>query len=161
MSISRANIGLAKFVASGVLVPNVNPGLTTEIQMTAVLINGGIMGPNGIIEIVHGWLYTNSANDKTPRIRFGGMSGTAFFVPVFTTSASCQQFTMISNLGATNSQGGHAAATSNQFGFSSQATQTTSSLDTTVDQDLVFTAQLEVGSETLSLAKYMIKVWRS
>lgn len=155
----RAQLNMAFYAASGVAIPNVNPGNTNENILAAVTIPGGLMGLNGLIEIISLWSMTNSANNKTPRIRLGGIAGTVFHAPIFTTIATYQAYCAIRNRGAVNSQVSHAAAAGTLFGTSASAV-TTGAINMAVNQDLVFTAQLALGSETLGLESYAIKIWK-
>ena len=54
--------------------------------MPRITLPAGAMGPNGVLRITTLWSYTNSANNKTLRVRLGGLSGTAFQANVVTAS---------------------------------------------------------------------------
>jgi hypothetical protein len=53
-------------------------GSTVETALMTVHIPKGTMGASGRLRITTLWSMTNSANAKTVRVRFGGMSGTVF-----------------------------------------------------------------------------------
>lgn len=144
--------------ASGAAIANVNPGNTTENILATVSIPAGAMGPNGFIEVVSLWSHTNSANIKTPRVRLGGIAGFAFINPSISTSASSQLYCILRNRNSVASQVAHAPSTTTMFGSTSSAV-VTGAIDTSAAQDLVFTAQLALGTETLGLEAYIVRVW--
>jgi len=140
--------------ASAVAVPLT--GTTTETALATITIPAGALGANGWVEIEHAWSYTNSANNKTERVRLGGLAGTAFHSTVATTSASLRAHTRIANRGVANSQFGFVAAAS--FGGSSAAS-VTGAIDTSAAQDIVISGQLANTGETITLESYTVKLY--
>jgi hypothetical protein len=132
-------------------------GNTNETALATVTIPAGAMGLNGGLLIYATWTYTNSSNNKTPRIRLGGIGGTVYANLVLTTTATYHDIRRIRNRGAANSQlGGQASAASQAIGSTTSA-PVTGAIDTSVTQDLVFSGQLALGSETIALEGY--EVW--
>lgn len=131
-------------------------GTTNETALATVTIPGGAMGLNGGLLIYTSWSYTNSANTKTSRIRFGGAAGTQYFSNGQTTSATMHILHRIRNRNSASSQVGGSSATGGIGGVSS-GVLVTSALDTLVAQDIVLSGQLQVGTETLTLESY--EVW--
>jgi hypothetical protein len=131
-------------------------GTTNETALATVTIPAGAMGLNGGLWIYSTWSYPNSANNKTPRIRFGGAAGTQYHALAQSTTVSYQGFVRIRNRNSASSQiGGSSIFTS--IGQTSTVAPPTSALDTSVAQDIVFSGQLGLSTETLTLESY--EVW--
>src|SRR5687767_4986995 len=60
-------------------------GTTDETVVATVVIPGGLMGTNGRLRVTSLWTWPNSANSKTVRVRFSGLSGTQVNAGVGTT----------------------------------------------------------------------------
>lgn len=129
---------------------------TNENVLATITIPANAMGPNGSVRIWTSWTYTNGADDKTPRIRFGGASGTVYFSTTATTTATVSTVTTISNRGAANSQVGNLNAAS-PFQASTGAL-ITSSVDTAADTTVVITGQKENSANTLTLESYLVEL---
>jgi hypothetical protein len=114
------------------------------------------MGANGILRITSLWSHTNSANDKTLRAEFGG---TQYYGASFTTVATSRMSRMPSPIAmrrTRRSAGPHRGHL--QLGLDHRRL-TTSSVDTSVDQDLVFSGQLANGGETITLESYLVELF--
>lgn len=149
------NAGMTLLAASAVAASHT--GNTNETTLATVSIPAGAMGTNGGLLIFSSWTTTNSANNKTPRIRLGGIGGTAFMAATYTTVATFSDARRIRNRNSASSQvASTGAATAVPFGGTSSAI-TTGTIDTSTAQDLVLTAQLGLGSETITLESY--EVW--
>lgn len=128
-------------------------GDTSQTTLATVTIPANSMGKNGRIRVTTVWSYTNSANNKSLRVSFGG---TNFLSSNVTTTASVQDQRTISNRGVTNSQVG---LTSTVGGFSSSAVSpVTASVDTTADVSLIFSGQLANSAETVTLESYLVEL---
>lgn len=138
--------------AVGVSVGNV----TTEAVLATVTIPAGIMGRNGRLIIHSNWTMTNGANDKTMRIRLGGVSGTAFLQSLQTTQATYSDVRWIANRNSFASQVGTVLAVS-PLAVSTSAL-ITGTIDTSAETTLVFTGQKESGSDTLTLESYCVQL---
>ena len=128
-----------------------------ENALATVTLPANTLGPNGSVEILATWAMTNSANNKTTRVRFSGAAGTEFQNRIITTQSSSQQLTSISNAGAANAQCG--------MGLGSPGNgETTNAIvveavDTTADTTIVISGQKASAGETLTLVKYRITVY--
>lgn len=131
-------------------------GTASETALATVTIPGGAMGLNGGVFVMSSWTVTNSANNKTLRVRFGGASGTAHMQQAVTAVASVSDARRIRNRNATNSQVSSFSISASGFGTSSGALAT-SSVDTTQAVDIVFTGGLANTGETITLESY--EVW--
>lgn len=153
MAAPKAPVLLASSSATGMAVT----GTTTETALATVTIPAGAMGLNGGVEIRTSWTYTNSANNKTIRHRFGGISGTVYFATTATTSATAVITTRIRNRGAANSQIG--AGPSTGFGpyTGGSGAHVTSAVDTSAAVDISITGELANTGETITLNSY--EVW--
>lgn len=137
-------------------------GSTSETTLKTIQIPAGSMGANGSINIMQLVTYTNNANNKTFRTRFGGAGGTIYNGMVVTTTATGLYQTQIGNRNATNSQIGFASGvgagtTGASWGFTSGAT-VTSAVDTTANVDVVLTAQLANSADTASVEGYIVQI---
>lgn len=133
-------------------------GNTSETALASVQIPGGAMGPNGALRITTLWSYTNSANNKTLRIRLGGISGAGYLGNNVTTTATLRHQQIIQNRNAQNAQiGGFVSPM--PIGASTSA-PATSSIDTGAPVDLVISGQLANAGETVALESYMVELWR-
>jgi hypothetical protein len=130
-------------------------GTTTETTLATITIPAGSMGPNGQIEVTTLWSCTNSANNKTLRVKFGS---TAFLNVAATTSAAIHVLTRIANRNSAASQVGSPSSTTNSLGATG-ASVTTAAIDTTADVTLAITGQLASASETLTLESYIVKIY--
>lgn len=134
----------------------VNPNNTNENILATVTVPAGAMGLNGAIRIRSTWSTTNSANNKTKRIRFGGINGVAFFNRTHSTFASDKGFTDIVNRNSASLQMGQDPAVSG-----SGATGTpniTSAVNTANAVDIVFTAQNANAGDTTTLESYTVEL---
>ncbi|HYD05843.1 MAG TPA: hypothetical protein VEC60_08955, partial [Reyranella sp.] len=136
---------------SAVAVPHT--GDTIETALASIAVPAGIMGKNGTVYIDALYSYTNSANNKTQRIRFGGMSGTQYVSAVTTTTATVRYLVQISNRGAENSQVGPGMAA---IGTASTASPVTGSINTAAATTIEITGQLANSGETITLERYSV-----
>lgn len=147
----------APFVLAQTVVNASCDATVNENALATITLPANTLGANGSVEILSTWAMTNSANNKTTRVRFSGAAGTEFQNRIITTQASSQQLTSISNAGAANSQRG--------MGLGSPGTGETTNaivvgaIDTTVDTTLVISGQKASAGETLTLVKYRITVY--
>lgn len=131
-------------------------GDLVETTLATYTMPGGTMGLSSAIRIVSLWSYTNSVNTKTCRVKFGG---TNFFSTNPTTSASIHYATIIRNRGSLSSQVGFASTAGGSF-QNTTAAVTTSTVDTSANVDITFTALLTNTGETITLEGYTIEVMR-
>lgn len=131
-------------------------GTTSETQLASITVPAGAMGKNGAVGITTLWSYTNSANGKTVRVRFGGPSGVAYQTLVATTTATLQTQTIIIN---NNSTGAQKAFTGLTLPYAtSTSALTTSSVDTTAATTIYISGQLASSGETITLESYTVEL---
>lgn len=145
------------FILAANAVAIAHTGTVDETVLATVTVPGGAMGLNGRLRVISLWSWTNSANTKTARCRFSGISGTQVNAGAGTTTASTQLTNIIRNVNAANAQK-YFNGTIAPFNIPNAAAIITSSVDTSVDQTLVFTAQLTNTGETITLQDYMVEL---
>jgi hypothetical protein len=131
------------------------PADATEDILATVAIPAGLLGVNGQLFIKTQWTCTNGANDKTFRVRLGGIGGTAFLNTTQTTILDYIAQTAIANRNSASSQLGTLGSGLYGAGGSNFITGT---IDTASAQDLVITGQKETSGESLILESYSVEV---
>lgn len=132
-------------------------GSTSETAIVTVSVPANSMGLNGRLRVTTLWSYTNSANSKSLRVRFGGIGGTAYFSQPNTTTATQRAQTEIQNRNSASSQVGCVPSAAAQWAASSVAV-VTSAVDTTAAVDLVISGQLASSGETITLESYLVEL---
>ena len=133
-------------------------GTTAETILGSIAIPAGAMGPNGILRVTTEWSYTNSANSKTLRTRFGaGISGTAFDVIVPTVTAFQRRQCDIKNRGSLAAQMAPPSGFIAGFGSATGA-PLTGAVDTAAGQTLALTGQLGSSGDTITLESYIVEL---
>lgn len=132
-------------------------GNTTETVLATITIPAGAMGLNGVLRIAADWTTTNSANDKTLRIRLGGIGGTALTSTAFTTVANAFHRMLIANRNSASSQFS-STDRSRATDVVSSYEVATAAINTAVVQTLVLTGQLETAGETITLENYIVEL---
>lgn len=135
----------------------VAPANTAENILVTTVIPGGIMGINGMLEVVTLWSMTNGINVKTYRVRLNGIAGTIYQTIVGTSLAQFITKVKILNRGSLASQVGADPAL-NGYG-SSAAALVTSTINMAVDVPLVITAQKATGGDTVTLEAYSVNLY--
>jgi hypothetical protein len=136
------------------------PADATEDQLASVTVPAYLLGLNAILRITTNWSFTNNANNKTLRVRFGGAAGTAYLQIAETTTQYVRAETTIGNAGATNSQRGQSIffrQAAGTFAFQS-ATQITSAVDTTANQTVYISGQKATAGDALTLESYSVEL---
>lgn len=131
-------------------------GTTSETVLATVTVPANLMGINGGLLIWPTFSYTNNANTKTIRARFGGIGGTQYAINSVTTTASAAGLIKVRNRGSASSQVGGSGNSIGGLGTSAAAV-VTSAVDTTQNADIVLTGTLAVTTDTISLETY--DVW--
>jgi hypothetical protein len=149
-----ATLGTWRVLAASAA-PVSHTGDALETALATIAIPAGAMGPNGQLRVTTQWSYTNSANNKTLRVRFGGTSGTSYLAQTSTATASAVFQNRMANRGAANSQVGNS---NTAFGASAAAI-VTSAVDTDAAVNLVLAAQLANAGENVTLESYLIELF--
>lgn len=130
-------------------------GTTNETTLATITIPAGAIGPNGQVEMWIVYSTTNNANAKTPRIKLGA---TAYYAPAITTATTVQAFVRIANRNSASSQVGMAASSPVGVGMAVGSAITTSAINTATAQDITITGQLGVGTDTMTLESYSVRI---
>jgi hypothetical protein len=149
-------------IASMKTAPVSHTGDTNETALATITIPANTIGIGGHIIVKSIWGWTNSANNKTIRTRLGGISGTEFQTTVATTTVAGRFEVEIANQDAANDQVSIARGFGSGvfFGVTSGALEA-GAIDTTVEQDLVLSAQLANTGETITLHSYTVELIRA
>lgn len=141
----------ASNVSSGVT------GVTDETVLATFAFPAKLASPKMVLSINSLWSSTNSSNNKTPRVRLGGISGTTYANPVLTTTAAYQTVTSIRSKNSVSSQVGMASPIIAVYSISGANPVITSTIDMSASNtDIVITGQLADSSESLTLQAYSI-----
>lgn len=152
---ARDDNGVYVLANSAVAVNSTNTA--TEETLATIAVPANAMGANGWFEVTCGWSVTNNANAKTARIRFGG---TEYLASSLASTAQNNQFRIIMNRGATNSQIGISSSTRPEvYGTASSNAMVTSAHDTTSSQNITITSQKATGTDSMTLEWYIVKLY--
>jgi hypothetical protein len=153
---AAATPAVARLLAASAATGMSHTGNTNETALATITIPAGAMGLNGGIEVRAVWSCTNSGNNKTPRLRFGGAAGTVYFGPIITTNAGAGDVRRIRNRNSASAQVGSFSSSATGVGLLGSA-PVTSSVNTAAAVDVVLSAQLASAGETITLESY--EVW--
>jgi hypothetical protein len=131
-------------------------GTTSATVLRSVTIPGGVMGPNGRLEVKMLTGQTNNSNSKTLRVRLGGVQimNTAAAV---TSTASHERVLAVTNRNDTGAQIAGPATGANMPGTSTVAVAAYT-LDTTADLLLEIEGQLTNTADELALESLAVEV---
>ena len=144
--------GIVTLAVSGANVPHT--GTINETTLTTVSIPADIMGANGAIELLPLYDYTNSANTKTLKAKFGG--GLVYSIAT-TTTTSCQMQYIVRNANSKSAQVAQASSGSAGMGAVASALLT-GSINTANAVSLTITGQLANSGETINLRGYIVRL---
>lgn len=144
--------GIVTLAVSGANVAHT--GTTDETTLATVTIPADIMGANGAIELLPLYDYTNSANTKTLRAKFGG--GLVYSIAT-TTTTSCQMQYIVRNANGKSAQVAQASSGSSGMGAVASSLLT-GSINTANAVSLTITGQLANSGETINLRGYIVRL---
>lgn len=128
-------------------------GSLTETTLATIVIPGGMVGLNGMIRVSAVFSCNASANNKTFRMRLGGVS---YYVSDTGSSAAAVQAVW------TNPAIRNRNSQSSQIGFPNYGSVTSAknlgNVDTAVDQSLTITGMLTNVADNIVLEAYTIEV---
>ncbi len=125
---------------------------TNENTLATITVPAGVMGLNGIIRLQATITCTNSGNNKTHRVKFGGTQLTSSSV---TTTTYYMIDLTIQNRNSASSQ----FARFNRFDGGSQSQgQPTATIDTSAATTLIITGQKASAGETITLESYLAEL---
>jgi hypothetical protein len=133
-------------------------GSTTETALKTFTIPARAMGPTGYIDVDVTWSYTNSANNKTKRVRINGIAGTAMRAVVSTTTATYRDSVQIANRNSASSQIGSSSDSGNIAFDKSGVAIPTASINTDSAFDLVLSGQLASAGESIAVERATVRV---
>lgn len=136
----------------------VSTNSTSETILATCTIPAGTLGLNSRVEIETTWSMPNNANSKTPRIRLGGIGGTAFLQASPTASVTASWVTGFVNRNSYTSQVSCGIVNGSCGSGLSTGNLVTSAIDTTATQDLVITGLVASAADTLTLENYVVKL---
>jgi len=128
-------------------------GTLVETTLATITVPAGCMLAGGALRITCLWAYTNSANTKTLRVRFGG---TSMDEGTVTTSATLETKTMIYNT-AVAAQVASGAPITTRASVTSTANMT-AAINTAVAQDITIQGTLANTGETITLVAYCVEL---
>ena len=132
--------------------------VTTEEVLATISIPAGLLGANGRLRFKTDGSLTSSANNKTLRVRLGGLAGTVISAFTYTTTSGWQMEGHVQNRNSASSQW------ANSWG--QRATDTvmavfpsaTAAINTSAAVDLVITSQKATAGETFTLESYSVEL---
>lgn len=130
-------------------------GNTSETTLATINIPANRMGKNGRLKVTAHWSYTNNANNKITRIRFGGSQMVA---ATNTTTAQQRIQAEIGNRNSLSSQIVSIPGLPAGFGTTSTAVLT-ASVDTSADRSITLTTQLADGADSVTLESYSVEIY--
>lgn len=134
-------------------------GNTTETALATITPAANVQGASGQFEIIAKWQIASSGNNKTARVRFNGIAGTAFTAIVQTTNTYFKTHTIIANRAATNSQIGDGGNGTGGWAPGTGA-DVTSAIDTTAVVPIVLSGELANGGDSITLNAYRVTLTR-
>jgi hypothetical protein len=131
--------------------------VTSEEVLATITVPAQSLGSNGTIRILSTWSVTNSANNKTLRLRYSGASGTIVSNFTATTQPLLRIEAQITN---TNTTTQTTAGITWASAGNSVLASTSPGVDTTADTTIVITGQKASSGETLTLVSYNVELTR-
>lgn len=132
-------------------------GTLTETALGTITVPASTIGVNGQIRVSAYWSCTNSANNKTMRVRLGGIAGSVCFSTVQTTGNLVKAEIVIANRNSASSQLLTATAARPTDGLVTTTMPTPIAVDTGASQDLVISGQLANTGEIITLEGYNVE----
>lgn len=126
-------------------------GSTSETTLATTTVPASVLGLNGGLRIEAVASVTNSANNKTIKVTYGG---TTFNTQTLTTVASARYFCGIRNRNSAVAQ--MSAANANAGVGTNSSPIVTGTVNSAADQTLTITGTLALGTESLGLESYEI-----
>lgn len=132
-------------------------GTTAETAIATVTVPGKLLGKNGILRITTNWGHTNNANAKSLRIRVGTVAGTQLLSASAASALRTYAMIALHNRNNVAAQIGNTNTGSTTGYGQNTSTPLTTTIDTDADFNIVFSGQLGVGTDTITLEGYFIE----
>jgi len=130
-------------------------GTVSETVLATVVITPNMMGQNGRLRLTAHYSYTNSANNKITRFRFGGAQAQS---STLTTSTQVRNQIEIANRASLSSQIVSIPGLNGGFGVTTTAVLTLA-VNTGANTNATLTAQLAAAGETITLESYVVEAY--
>lgn len=136
-------------------------GTTSETVAITCPVKGGMIATTGQIDFMFLGSYTNNANAKTFRIKYGslgsGTAGTSYYSCALTTTNTIHGHCSIKADAVTNAQKGWGAGSTGPAGYGNIASSLrTTTVNTLVNTEINITMQLGNSADTMNLLAYSI-----
>lgn len=136
-------------------------GTASETVAVTYIVPAGMFSSTGQIDVIFLARYTNNANTKTFRVKYGslgsGTAGTSYYSAAPTTTATLQAHCSIKADGATNSQKGWGTGSTIPGGYGNIALSIrTTSVNTLINTEVNMTMQLGSAADTMTILGYSI-----
>lgn len=130
-------------------------GTVDQTELGTVTLPGGLVSANGILEVSSFWTMTNSANNKTIKIKIGqttdpATGGSSILNRIETTIAIHQHLCILRCANSTSSQKAIASGLSAGLGVTTLS-NFTNTYDLSTDKRIFLTGQLANTGETITL----------
>lgn len=133
--------------------------VTTEEAYRTVTLPA--LQANDVLRVTATWAYTNSANNKTVRIRLNGLAGTQIFGAIKTTTTNQTITLYIRNRNATNSQLVDYMAVDSGGTFTSSTLGSAAIETSSAGVQLVFSGEKASAGETCALQASSVELVRA
>lgn len=141
-------------LAESAVAQTATTGTTSAQDRVTIAVPANLLGLNGSLEIVARWTVTNNANAKTATIVFGGSTVSSLGLA---SNATSSLQAILSNRNSASSQIG---GNNNQVMSLSSSAWNTLTIDTSVAQNLVLREQLAVGTDSIQIQAYSVRLYR-
>jgi hypothetical protein len=149
--------GAYVLAASGTAV--VTGATTAEVQVAAIPIPGGLLGPNSVIQVKSLWTSTGTAGTKLSKVRFVSAAGSPFWEwGPGSTAAVWENITSIRNAGSLTAQVAYFQGTSSGTGTVGGLGQASAAVNTAADQVLEIVAQKGNAADGLTMFGYSVEI---
>lgn len=147
--------GMVVLAVSGANIANT--GNTTENTVATVTIPAGMLGANGAVEVIPLWDFTNNANTKTMKVKFGG---SVVYSIATTATTSCQMQYFVRNANSASAQVAQASNGSSGMGAVA-GSLLTGVINTANAADITLTAQCANAGDTINLRGYIVRLMKA
>jgi len=133
---------------------------TAEQTLATFTLPAGILGTNGNFRVYVAGTFTSSGNNKTLRIRLGGVSGTIIGTVVYTTNVVSGYFydSVTKNVNSAFAQFSTGIGTRTADLVATTSGFVASSVDTSSAVDIVITCEKATGTETFTVQSAFLTV---
>jgi len=129
-------------------------GSTVDTIMATVPIPAHQIGPGGTVEVIALYTWTSSVNQKTMRIKLGGLT----FYLMNNTAANPGYYAGSRIYNNSDEQSYNYVQANTFYGVIGNGLQN-NAVDTRVAVNLDFNGQLALGTETMALRNYTVKIF--